>query len=164
MYICLSNLALGWEYGVTIPPDDKPKSWVATEKMYHVHRRKRLVRRRKKISDKRAAVAEVRFFRVLSHIITLHYYTIVPCVTVPCVIYREEIQGKGGNTLHWLAGSFTGRSAPRTPFGAAAGEGKWSHQTALGPLPSLDWKGHQWVLLVKKNSDYSSRKKEDCIE
>lgn len=50
----------GWEYGVTIPPDDKPKSWVATEKMYHVHRRKRLVRRRKKISDKRAAVAERR--------------------------------------------------------------------------------------------------------
>ncbi|XP_034754827.1 myoferlin isoform X2 [Etheostoma cragini] len=44
----------GWEYGVTIPPDDKPKSWVATEKMYHVHRRKRLVRPRKKISDKMA--------------------------------------------------------------------------------------------------------------
>ncbi|KAK7901768.1 hypothetical protein WMY93_018537 [Mugilogobius chulae] len=42
----------GWEYGVTIPPDDKPKSWVAAEKMYHVHRRRRLVRRRNKISDK----------------------------------------------------------------------------------------------------------------
>ncbi|XP_072293204.1 myoferlin-like isoform X1 [Eucyclogobius newberryi] len=42
----------GWEYGVTIPPDDKPKSWVAAEKMYHVHRRRRLFRRRKKISDK----------------------------------------------------------------------------------------------------------------
>uniref|UniRef100_A0A665VQX8 Myoferlin like n=1 Tax=Echeneis naucrates TaxID=173247 RepID=A0A665VQX8_ECHNA len=42
----------GWEYGVTIPPDDKPKSWVAAEKMYHVHRRKRLIRPRKKISDK----------------------------------------------------------------------------------------------------------------
>uniref|UniRef100_A0A672H365 Myoferlin like n=1 Tax=Salarias fasciatus TaxID=181472 RepID=A0A672H365_SALFA len=27
----------GWEYGVTIPPDDKPKSWVAAEKMYHIH-------------------------------------------------------------------------------------------------------------------------------
>ncbi|XP_058507903.1 myoferlin [Solea solea] len=47
----------GWEYGVTIPPDDKPKSWVAAEKMYHVHRRKRLTRRRKKISDK-VATAE----------------------------------------------------------------------------------------------------------
>uniref|UniRef100_A0A673FUB1 Myoferlin-like n=1 Tax=Sinocyclocheilus rhinocerous TaxID=307959 RepID=A0A673FUB1_9TELE len=41
----------GWEYGVTIPPDDKPKSWVAAEKMYHIHRRKRLVRPRRKISD-----------------------------------------------------------------------------------------------------------------
>ncbi|XP_041803959.1 myoferlin [Chelmon rostratus] len=45
----------GWEYGITIPPDDKPKSWVAAEKMYHVHRRKRLIRPRKKISDKKAA-------------------------------------------------------------------------------------------------------------
>ncbi|XP_036979815.1 myoferlin [Acanthopagrus latus] len=44
----------GWEYGITIPPDDKPKSWVAAEKMYHIHRRKRLVRPRKKISDKTA--------------------------------------------------------------------------------------------------------------
>ncbi|XP_069548793.1 myoferlin [Brachyistius frenatus] len=49
----------GWEYGVTIPPADKPKSWVAAEKMYHVHRRKRLIRPRRKISDK-MAVAERR--------------------------------------------------------------------------------------------------------
>ncbi|KAG5267056.1 hypothetical protein AALO_G00239370 [Alosa alosa] len=41
----------GWEYGLTIPPDDKPRSWVSTEKMYHMHRRKRLIRHRKKISD-----------------------------------------------------------------------------------------------------------------
>ncbi|XP_008284661.1 myoferlin isoform X2 [Stegastes partitus] len=46
----------GWEYGVTIPPDDKPKSWVAAEKMYHIHRRKRLVRPRKKLSDEMAVV------------------------------------------------------------------------------------------------------------
>uniref|UniRef100_A0A665W7Z6 Myoferlin n=1 Tax=Echeneis naucrates TaxID=173247 RepID=A0A665W7Z6_ECHNA len=39
----------GWEYGVTIPPDDKPRSWVAAEKVYHVHRRRRLVRPRKRI-------------------------------------------------------------------------------------------------------------------
>nr|XP_046257071.1 myoferlin [Scatophagus argus] len=45
----------GWEYGLTIPPDDKPKSWVAAEKMYHVHRRKRLIRPRKKISDQMAS-------------------------------------------------------------------------------------------------------------
>ncbi|XP_041065098.1 myoferlin isoform X2 [Carcharodon carcharias] len=38
----------GWEYGLTIPPDDRPKSWVSTEKMYHTHRRRRWVRRRKK--------------------------------------------------------------------------------------------------------------------
>ncbi|XP_018414191.1 PREDICTED: myoferlin isoform X1 [Nanorana parkeri] len=38
----------GWEYGITIPPDPKPKSWVAAEKMYHTHRRRRLVRKRKK--------------------------------------------------------------------------------------------------------------------
>ncbi|KAF3842053.1 hypothetical protein F7725_024004 [Dissostichus mawsoni] len=49
----------GWEYGVTIPPDNKPKSWVAAEKMYHVHRRKRLIRLRKKTSDKKA-VSETR--------------------------------------------------------------------------------------------------------
>ncbi|XP_026034707.1 myoferlin-like isoform X2 [Astatotilapia calliptera] len=38
----------GWEYGVTIPPDDKPRSWVPAEKMYHVHRRRRLIRPRKR--------------------------------------------------------------------------------------------------------------------
>ncbi|XP_020638558.3 myoferlin isoform X3 [Pogona vitticeps] len=38
----------GWEYGVTIPPDNKPKSWGAAEKMYHTHRRRRLVRKRRK--------------------------------------------------------------------------------------------------------------------
>ncbi|KAM4624027.1 myoferlin-like [Polymixia lowei] len=38
----------GWEYGVTIPPDDKPKSWVPAEKVYHVHRRRRLVRPRRR--------------------------------------------------------------------------------------------------------------------
>ncbi|OXB67404.1 hypothetical protein ASZ78_010962 [Callipepla squamata] len=40
----------GWEYGITIPPDTKPKSWVAAEKMYHTHRRRRLVRKRKRDS------------------------------------------------------------------------------------------------------------------
>uniref|UniRef100_A0A673VM71 Myoferlin n=1 Tax=Salmo trutta TaxID=8032 RepID=A0A673VM71_SALTR len=44
----------GWEYGVTIPPDDKPKSWGAAEKMYHIHRRKRLLRPRRKIADAKA--------------------------------------------------------------------------------------------------------------
>ncbi|XP_007516850.2 myoferlin isoform X2 [Erinaceus europaeus] len=38
----------GWEYGITIPPDNKPKSWVAAEKMYHTHRRRRMIRKRRK--------------------------------------------------------------------------------------------------------------------
>lgn len=57
-FVCASYL-LGWEYGITIPPDDKPKSWVAAEKMYHIHRRKRLIRPRKKISNQ-TVPAEVR--------------------------------------------------------------------------------------------------------
>ncbi|XP_065805381.1 myoferlin isoform X2 [Labrus bergylta] len=40
----------GWEYGVTIPPDDKPRSWVSAEKVYHVHRRRRLVRPRRRVA------------------------------------------------------------------------------------------------------------------
>jgi len=60
-YVCMHLCVLtpGWEYGVTIPPDDKPKSWVAAEKMYHVHRRKRLIRPRRRTSDK-MATSEVR--------------------------------------------------------------------------------------------------------
>uniref|UniRef100_A0A8C0JRZ0 Myoferlin n=1 Tax=Canis lupus dingo TaxID=286419 RepID=A0A8C0JRZ0_CANLU len=51
----------GWEYGITIPPDTKPKSWVAAEKMYHTHRRRRLVRKRKKdLTQSTASTARVR--------------------------------------------------------------------------------------------------------
>lgn len=52
---CLS----GWEYGVTIPPDDKPRSWVPAEKVYHVHRRRRLVRPRRRVAPSAEAAAEV---------------------------------------------------------------------------------------------------------
>lgn len=45
----------GWEYGITIPADEKPKSWVACEKMYHVHRRRRMIRPRKKIPGAKTA-------------------------------------------------------------------------------------------------------------
>ncbi|XP_051837627.1 myoferlin isoform X2 [Antechinus flavipes] len=48
----------GWEYGITIPPDNKPKSWVAAEKMYHTHRRRRMVRKRKKDVTQSAASTE----------------------------------------------------------------------------------------------------------
>uniref|UniRef100_A0A8C8HQI0 C2 domain-containing protein n=1 Tax=Oncorhynchus tshawytscha TaxID=74940 RepID=A0A8C8HQI0_ONCTS len=48
----------GWEYGITIPPDEKPKSWVPAEKMYHVHRRRRVVRPRKRSAA--GTTAEVR--------------------------------------------------------------------------------------------------------
>ncbi|XP_066549569.1 myoferlin isoform X3 [Amia ocellicauda] len=52
-WTCDTNRAVdekGWEYGITIPPDDKPKSWVSAEKMYHIHRRRRMIRPRKKVS------------------------------------------------------------------------------------------------------------------
>uniref|UniRef100_A0A8B9KHL4 Myoferlin n=1 Tax=Astyanax mexicanus TaxID=7994 RepID=A0A8B9KHL4_ASTMX len=51
----------GWEYGITIPPDDKPKSWVAAEKMYHVHRRRRKIRPRKKVAGGTAATEDWEF-------------------------------------------------------------------------------------------------------
>ncbi|XP_069061681.1 dysferlin isoform X3 [Pleurodeles waltl] len=38
----------GWEYGISIPPDRKPKSWVPAEKMYHTNRRRRWVRLRRR--------------------------------------------------------------------------------------------------------------------
>ncbi|KAM7381891.1 hypothetical protein PAMA_012647 [Pampus argenteus] len=50
----------GWEYGVTIPPDDKPRSWVPAEKVYHVHRRRRLVRPRKRAALPAGVAAERR--------------------------------------------------------------------------------------------------------
>lgn len=49
----------GWEYGLTIPPDDKPRSWVPAEKVYHVHRRRRVVRPRKRAALPAGATAEV---------------------------------------------------------------------------------------------------------
>ncbi|XP_053721165.1 myoferlin-like isoform X2 [Synchiropus splendidus] len=50
----------GWEYGVTIPPDDKPRSWAPAEKLYHIHRRRRLVRLRKRTAASTGATAEDR--------------------------------------------------------------------------------------------------------
>ncbi|KAM9424835.1 myoferlin-like isoform 2-T2 [Pholidichthys leucotaenia] len=50
----------GWEYGVTIPPDDKPRSWVPAEKVYHVHRRRRLVRPRRRAAHNAGAAMERR--------------------------------------------------------------------------------------------------------
>uniref|UniRef100_A0A3Q2PPJ6 Dysferlin, limb girdle muscular dystrophy 2B (autosomal recessive) n=1 Tax=Fundulus heteroclitus TaxID=8078 RepID=A0A3Q2PPJ6_FUNHE len=38
----------GWEYGITIPPDRRPKSWVPAEKMYHTNRRRRWIRMRRR--------------------------------------------------------------------------------------------------------------------
>ncbi|KAM3859805.1 myoferlin-like [Diretmus argenteus] len=48
----------GWEYGVTLPPEDKPRSWVSAEKVYHVHRRKRLVRARTRAAVSAGAAME----------------------------------------------------------------------------------------------------------
>uniref|UniRef100_A0A3Q2Z126 Myoferlin n=1 Tax=Hippocampus comes TaxID=109280 RepID=A0A3Q2Z126_HIPCM len=49
-----------WEYGLTIPPDDKPRSWVPAEKVYHVHRRRRVVRPRRRAALPAGATAERR--------------------------------------------------------------------------------------------------------
>ncbi|XP_068870944.1 dysferlin isoform X4 [Aphelocoma coerulescens] len=38
----------GWEYGITIPPERKPKAWVPAEKMFHTHRCRRWVRLRRR--------------------------------------------------------------------------------------------------------------------
>lgn len=57
--VCVCVHSTGWEYGVTIPPDDKPRSWVPTEKVYHVHRRRRLVRPRKRAALPAGAAVEV---------------------------------------------------------------------------------------------------------
>uniref|UniRef100_A0A6I8RJL7 C2 domain-containing protein n=1 Tax=Xenopus tropicalis TaxID=8364 RepID=A0A6I8RJL7_XENTR len=40
----------GWEYGRASTPDNQPQHWVSSEKTYHTHRRRRLVRRRSKLS------------------------------------------------------------------------------------------------------------------
>lgn len=56
----LINSVLGWEYGITIPPDTKPKSWVAAEKMYHTHRRRRLVRKRRREQSEGMTAGRVR--------------------------------------------------------------------------------------------------------
>ncbi|XP_061921542.1 dysferlin isoform X1 [Entelurus aequoreus] len=46
----------GWEYGNTIPPDRRPKSWVPAEKMYHTNRRRRWIRLRKRDQKKMDAL------------------------------------------------------------------------------------------------------------
>uniref|UniRef100_A0A8B9K0I1 Dysferlin, limb girdle muscular dystrophy 2B (autosomal recessive) n=1 Tax=Astyanax mexicanus TaxID=7994 RepID=A0A8B9K0I1_ASTMX len=46
----------GWEYGITIPPDRRPKSWVPAEKMYHTNRRRRWIRLRRRDQQKMEAL------------------------------------------------------------------------------------------------------------
>ncbi|XP_058480141.1 dysferlin isoform X2 [Solea solea] len=46
----------GWEYGLTIPPDRRPKSWVPAEKMYHTNRRRRWTRMRRRDQQKMEAL------------------------------------------------------------------------------------------------------------
>lgn len=49
----------GWEYGITIPPDRRPKSWVPSEKMYHTNRRRRWIRLRRRDQKKMDALRKV---------------------------------------------------------------------------------------------------------
>ncbi|XP_072543800.1 dysferlin isoform X2 [Salminus brasiliensis] len=50
----------GWEYGITIPPDRRPKSWVPAEKMYHTSRRRRWIRLRRRDLQKMEALRKQR--------------------------------------------------------------------------------------------------------
>ncbi|XP_055360624.1 dysferlin isoform X3 [Betta splendens] len=50
----------GWEYGITIPPDRRPKSWVPAEKMYHTNRRRRWMRLRRRDQQKMEALRKQR--------------------------------------------------------------------------------------------------------
>ncbi|XP_030635858.1 dysferlin isoform X2 [Chanos chanos] len=50
----------GWEYGITIPPDRRPKSWVPSEKMYHTNRRRRWIRLRRRDLQKMEALKKQR--------------------------------------------------------------------------------------------------------
>ncbi|XP_034020743.1 dysferlin isoform X3 [Thalassophryne amazonica] len=50
----------GWEYGITIPPDRRPKSWVPAEKMYHTNRRRRWIRLRRRDQQKMEALRKQR--------------------------------------------------------------------------------------------------------
>ncbi|XP_028856711.1 dysferlin isoform X9 [Denticeps clupeoides] len=50
----------GWEYGITIPPDRRPKSWVPAEKMYHTNRRRRWIRLRRRDLQKMDALKKQR--------------------------------------------------------------------------------------------------------
>lgn len=49
----------GWEYGITIPPDRRPKSWVPAEKLYHTNRRRRWIRLRRRDQQKMEALKKV---------------------------------------------------------------------------------------------------------
>lgn len=49
----------GWEYGITIPPERKPKAWVPAEKMFHTHRRRRWVRLRRRDLEHMESVRKV---------------------------------------------------------------------------------------------------------
>uniref|UniRef100_A0A672R8T9 Dysferlin-like n=1 Tax=Sinocyclocheilus grahami TaxID=75366 RepID=A0A672R8T9_SINGR len=49
----------GWEYGITLPPDRRPKSWVPSEKMYHTNRRRRWIRLRRRDMQKMEALRKV---------------------------------------------------------------------------------------------------------
>ncbi|XP_026122901.1 dysferlin-like isoform X5 [Carassius auratus] len=50
----------GWEYGITFPPDRRPKSWVPSEKMYHTNRRRRWIRLRRRDMQKMEALKKQR--------------------------------------------------------------------------------------------------------
>uniref|UniRef100_A0A8C4RQZ0 Myoferlin n=1 Tax=Erpetoichthys calabaricus TaxID=27687 RepID=A0A8C4RQZ0_ERPCA len=48
----------GWEYGISITPESKATSWMFAEKKHHTHRRRRIIRKRKKIEHTEKSTLE----------------------------------------------------------------------------------------------------------
>lgn len=57
---------------------------------------------------------------------------------------------RAGNSLLWLAGSFTGKSVHQTRSVEGAGGGRWRQKTGLEHLPSSNWRERWWVMKWKK--------------
>lgn len=57
---------------------------------------------------------------------------------------------RAGNSLPWLAGSFTGRSVHQTRSVEGAGGGRWRQKTGLEHRLSSNWRERWWVMKGKK--------------
>lgn len=142
----------GWEYGVTIPPGDKPLSWVPAEKVYHVHRRRRLVRPRKRDASSSVSAMEVSSEKETSsyqanHMFFLNMLSHSTVLNGSFFYDRGEIKVtlRAGSSLLWLDGNFTEKSVRRIRFAEGGGGEKWHQKIDLGPVPSFSWRERWWA-------------------